>query len=164
MLTIYLSVAALEDQGNPSGPVMMDGFTALAGAIASSSGIALRTQVFPGETHLSYYPRLVTDSFPFMLPPEIPLGAPLQPTSAEVTKRSVGVDLPDGRKLTIARKSSDPMMTVQISGGPSMVLIPNGKDRFYIPAPDVNVVFDNAGANFIGVDGGALHVLRETNP
>src|SRR5262249_24533081 len=71
---IFVAVSELEDLDPPPGPpTMLDGFKRLAGALENQPGVALKTRVYAGENHASYYPRLVLDAFPFVLPPARPL-------------------------------------------------------------------------------------------
>jgi predicted alpha/beta superfamily hydrolase len=159
---IYLTVGEKEDNGAPDGSTKMaDGFKSLAAALKDRPNIALKAQVYAGESHLSYYPRLITDGFPFVLPPAMPMGAPLTKLSPETTKLYGGVyAMPDGRKITITPQPAGPMIA-QVTGIPPVPLLPNGKDRFYAPTSDLNVTFDATGATLVGVDGGTLRIERE---
>ncbi len=149
---VYLTVGELEDAGGP--PRMVKGYNALAAALKGQPGITLKTQLYAGETHLSYYPRLVTDGFPVVLPPLRPLNFHDLPMPTEMTKRYVGVyALPDGRTLTIRvpdmPPGAPPMLQAQVTGIVPVPLLQNGKDRFYNPTSDIDATFDGAGLTMV---------------
>ena len=162
---IYLTVGELEDGTAGGGePRMLNGFKALAAALKGHPGISLKTQVYAGETHLSYYPRLVTDGFPFVLPPTRPLDFHDQPLPDEVVKRYVGVyALPDGRTLTIrvpkAPQGAPPMLEAQVTGIAPVPLLQNGKDRFYNPTSDIDATFDGASLTMVA-DGAKVRIEK----
>jgi predicted alpha/beta superfamily hydrolase len=150
---VYLTVGELEDPaGGP--PRMLSGFKALAAAMKGHPGIALKSQVYAGETHLSYYPRLVTDGFPVVLPPLRPLNFRDLPLPDAVMQRYVGVyALPDGRTLTIRipdrPPGAPPMLQAQVTGIVPVPLLQNGKDRFYNPTSDIDATFDGVGLTMV---------------
>lgn len=64
---VRVSVAA----GGAEDPAVLQDEKALAAALTGpGSGAIVRSQIYEGATHLSYYPRLITDAFPWVLPPE----------------------------------------------------------------------------------------------
>jgi predicted alpha/beta superfamily hydrolase len=162
---IYLTVGALEDQSAPDGGTKMaDGFNGLAKALKDQPGVILRTQVYAGETHLSYYPKLVTDGFAFVLPPIRPLDAREAALPPETVARYLGVyDLPDGRKLTITHPQNS-LLTAQVTGIPPVPLLQNGKDRYYAPTSDIDARFDGASLTMTAGGGASLKVPREKTP
>jgi predicted alpha/beta superfamily hydrolase len=155
---VYLAVSALEDNdGPPKPPNMMDGFKQLSGALRNRSGVALKAQVYAGQNHASYYPRLALDAFPFVLPPSRPLDFRDQPLSDEALKRYAGVyGLPDGRTLTVKplKGESGPTtrLRAQMSGHLPFPLMESGKDRFYAKSADLDVTFDGAGLTMVSGD------------
>jgi predicted alpha/beta superfamily hydrolase len=162
---IFLSVGEKEGSGVPGGSSQMtDGFKALTQGLKGQPGIALKTQLYTGETHLSYYPRLITDGFPWVLPPAMPLGAKQAKLRPTAMARYLGVyRMPDGRKITV---TSDPMggLLGQVAGVAQVSLQQNGPDRFYVAASDLNVTFDSAGLTLTGADGGTLRAERDKTP
>jgi hypothetical protein len=40
--------------------------------LKSHSGLSVRSEVFPGATHLSYYPELIAEGLTYVLPPPKP--------------------------------------------------------------------------------------------
>ena len=67
---VYLSVGEMESAGKPGGgTTMIDGYTGLLKALRGHPGVILEPRIYAGETHASYYPRLVTDGFRAVLPP-----------------------------------------------------------------------------------------------
>ena len=159
---VYLTVGEKEGAGKPGGGTQMtDGYNGLARALNGHPGVTLKTQLYKGETHLSYYPRLVTDGFPYVLPPTMPLGAFQAKLPDATTAKYVGAyRLPDGRKFTIS-VDKDGFLNGHVDGYPPIGLLQNGRDRFYAAAADTNVTFDAAGATLNGVDGGMLRAERE---
>jgi predicted alpha/beta superfamily hydrolase len=164
---IYLSVGEKEGWLAPSGSTQMtDGFKGLEKALKGHPGITLKAQLYAGETHLSYYPRLVTDGFPYVLPPPMALGAVQAKLTPEKVALYLGVySLPDGRKVTVTQQPNGGRGLVgQVTGILPVPLQQNGADRFYAPTSDLNVTFDKSGLALTGVDGGSLRALRDKAP
>lgn len=157
---IYLTVGEKEGSGKPGGSTQMtDGFNGLAKALRQP-GVILKTQLYKGETHLSYYPRLVTDGFPAMLPPAMPLGShQAKLPEATVAKYLGDYSLPDGRKFTITT-DKDGFLYGRVTGLLQVGLQQNGPDRFYASAADANITFDATGATLAGLDGGTMRATR----
>jgi predicted alpha/beta superfamily hydrolase len=167
---VYLTVGELEDIDQPGAPHwQMEGYKSLAEALKNRPGIALRTQVYAGETHLSYYPRLVTDGLPFVLPPRRPANFKEQIlTDANVAPYVGDYALPDGRTLTIRfpnlPRGMPAMLEAKVAGVCPAPLLQNGKDRFYAQTSDLNVTFDKSGLTLTGADGGTLRAERAKAP
>lgn len=163
---VYLAVGELEDIDQPGAPHwQMDGFRSLTDALKHRPGVALRTQVYAGETHLSYYPRLVTDGLPFVLPPRRPANFKEQIlTDANVAPYVGDYFLPDGRTLTILfpnlPRGMPAMLEAKVTGGAQAPLLQNGENRFYAPTADLDVTFDKRGLTLTGADGGTLRAER----
>lgn len=154
---VYLSVAEFDD--GPNTTEMRPAFDALTRALSKRPGLALKTQVYPRENHISYYPRLVLDSFPFVLPSAWLNTSPQMPMRAEVMARYAGAyRMPDGREIAI-RATDDGELLAQFGGGNVAPLLQNGRDRFYAPSADVDIAFDARGADLSG-GGAALRVVR----
>ena len=162
---VYLAVGEKENAATPGGGSrMIDGYNGLLNALKGHPGVILKTQLYKGETHLSYYPRLVTDGFPAVLPPAMALGAfqaKLPP--ATMAKYTGEYRLPDGRKFAITA-DKDGVMFGQVADSPRIGLQQNGPDRFYSVAADANVTFDGAGATLTGVGGGTMRAERTAAP
>jgi predicted alpha/beta superfamily hydrolase len=160
---VYLAVGSAEDSSLGPGPSrMQDGFLQLSAALKARPDIRLRAHVYPGETHLSYYPRLVTDGFAFVPPPARRLDAPQVKLPAKTLARYVGVyRLPDGRKVEVTNGIYG--LTAQVTGIAPVPLLQNGTDRFYAPTSDLDVRFDATGATLTG-GGGRLRLERATAP
>lgn len=167
---VYLAVGELEDLDQPGAPHwQMEGFKKLAEILKNRPGIALRTQVYAGETHPSYYPRLVTDGLPFVLPPRRPANFKEQIlTDASVAPYVGDYALPGGRTLTIRfpnlPRGMHAMLEAKVAGGTPAQLLQNGRDRFYAPASDLDVIFDKGGLTLAGADGGTLRAERAKAP
>ncbi len=163
---VYLAMGDLEDIDQPGAPHwQMEGYKSLAEALKNRPGVALRTQVYAGETHLSYYPRLVTDGLPFVLPPRRPANFKEQIlTDANVAPYVGDYFLPDGRTLTILfpnlPRGMPAMLEAKMTGGAQASLLQNGKDRFYAPTADLDATFDKRGLTLTGADGGTLRAER----
>ncbi len=161
---VYLTVGSDETTGQIGDDHrMVNGFNSLNGALKGHPGVALKAHLYPGETHLSYYPRLVTDGFPYVLPPARNLTAGQVKLSAATLARYVGLyKMPDGREIKI---TSDPtgQLAGQVTGIAQVPLLQNGPDRFYAPTSDLDVVFDKTGMTLTG-GGGRLRVEREAGP
>jgi predicted alpha/beta superfamily hydrolase len=155
---IYLAVSELEVlDPPPKPPSMLDGFKELSGALKNQPGIALKAQVYAGQNHASYYPRLALDAFPFVLPPARPLNFRDQPLTDALLKHYVGVyGLPDGRTVTVTplkgETGAPTRLRAQMAGKPPLALVESGKDRFYAKAADLDVTFDRAGVTLASGD------------
>ena len=158
---IYLTVSELEYGGTGGGAMTMGGgYEALGKALSGKPGVVLQTRLYQGESHLSYYPRLVNDGFPAVLPPAVPMSAQQAKVPADIAARYAGVyDMPDGRKLTVKGLPTG-QMSAQVTGIPPVPLLPNGKDRFYNPTSDIDAVFDDKGLTMSG-GGAKLRIPRE---
>ena len=161
---VYLTVGEREDAGVGDGSTKMaDGFKSLASVLKGQPGIVLKTQVYAGETHLSYYPRLVADGFPFVLPPAVRLGSEQVKLAPKTIERYVGVyRMPDGRKITVTSLPTG-QLSGQVTGIAPVPLLQNGADRFYAPTSDLDVMFDGAGVTLTG-GGGSLRADRDKTP
>ena len=159
---IYLAVGEKEGAGKPGGgTTMTDGYSGLLKALKGHPGVSLKAQIYKGETHLSYYPHLVTDGFPYVLPPAMPLGAYQAKLPAATMAKYVGdYRLQDGRPFSITT-DKDGGLYGHVTGFPPIGLLQNGPDRFYTPAVDANITFDATGATLTGVDGGTMRVERQ---
>ncbi len=51
---------------------MMEGAAQIAMALKSHRGLSVRSEIFRGATHLSYYPELIAEGLPYVLPPKTP--------------------------------------------------------------------------------------------
>ncbi|MBS0360388.1 MAG: alpha/beta hydrolase [Proteobacteria bacterium] len=60
-IRVFLAVGGAET------PRMRESGQEIAGLLRTNTTIALRTETYPGATHLSYYPALITQAFPWML-------------------------------------------------------------------------------------------------
>jgi len=155
---IYLGVSALEDLDGPGQPPsMMDGFKQLAAALKDRPGLAFKAQVYAGQNHASYYPRLALDAFPFVLPPTRPLDFRDQPLSDDAVKRYEGVyAAPDGRTVTVRALKGETGATtrlrVQMAGHLPLPLMESGKDRFYAKPADLNATFDGGSLTMTAGD------------
>ena len=163
---VYLTVGELEDGTAPGAERRMhNGYKALDDALKNHPGVTLKTQMYAGESHLSYYPRLVTDGFPYVLPPLRPQGFRDQPLTEAAAARYLGdYPLPDGRKLTVRMPKpppgAPPMLEAQVTGIPPVPLLQNGKDRFYNPTSDIDATFDGAGMTMVAGGGARMRVEK----
>ncbi|WP_372784908.1 alpha/beta hydrolase [Phenylobacterium sp.] len=162
---IYLTVGEKEGAGKPGGSAQMtDGYNGLLKALKGQPGVILKARIYKGETHLSYYPRLVADGFPAVLPPAMALGAYQAKLPAAIMAKYVGdYRLPDGRTFSIS-VDKDGFVNGHVSGFPPIGLQQNGPDRFYAAAADANITFDATGATLAGLDGGTMRAERAKTP
>ncbi|WP_293369334.1 alpha/beta hydrolase-fold protein [Phenylobacterium sp.] len=159
---VYLTVGEKEGAGKPGGgSTMTDGYNGLLKALKGQPGVILKAQIYKSETHLSYYPRLVTDGFPHVLPPGAPLGAyQARLPDATMAKYVGDYRLPDGRPFSITTDKEGGLYG-HVAGFPPIGLLQNGPDRFFTPTVDANITFDATGATLAGVDGGTMRAERE---
>jgi predicted alpha/beta superfamily hydrolase len=162
---IYLAVGEKEGAGKPGGgTTMTDGYNGLLRALKGQPGVILKAQIYKGETHASYYSRLVSDGFPHVLPPGAPLGGyQARLPDATLAKYVGDYRLPDGQRFSTT-VDKDGALYGHVPGVPPIGLLQNGPDRFYTSSVDANITFDATGATLTGVDGGTLRVERAKAP
>ena len=120
--------------------VYLTGFARLDAALRRAPGVECRSHIYSGEGHVSVYARVITDAFPFVLPPRRPLTAP-QPRLAAATARYEGVyALADGRKATISFENG--LMRADIADLPKAPLMWVREGQYYCPMFDLDVAFD----------------------
>lgn len=147
---VFLGVGGAEDGATAEKRAMSQSFSALTKAFKVSPGVAVQAKSYPGENHISYYPNLVLDGFRFVLPPTLPVDLPYAPLPQETLARYVGAyALPDGRMLTV-KPGFENLLSVQVDDQPSTYWLPNGADRFYAYAADLDVAFDPGGLTLTG--------------
>ena len=133
-------------------------------ALRNRPGVILKARSYPGENHLSYYPNLLIDGFRFVLPPTVPVDLPFVALPAGTIARYAGVyDLPDGRTITLSA-ARDSMLSAQVTGAPSVLLLPNGPDRYYAYTSDLDVRFDKTSLTLSGGGRAKLRVERGKTP
>jgi predicted alpha/beta superfamily hydrolase len=161
---VFLAVGGAEDAvTSEKARKMRQGFAGMTAALRSGPGVILKTQRYPRANHLSYYPQMILDGFTFVLPPTVPADLPFVALPASTLARYTGVyGLPGGRKLTI-KPARDSMVTAEMTGVPLVYLIPNGPDRYYAFASDLDVKFDATGLTLTG-RGAKLRAEREKTP
>lgn len=147
---VFLGVGGAEDGTTGEKRAMSRSFSALTKAFKASPGVTVQARSYPGENHISYYPSLVLDGFRFVLPPTVPVDLPYAPLPPETLARYVGAyALPDGRSLTI-KPGFENVLSAQVDDQPSTYWLPNGADRFYAYAADLDVAFDPDGLTLTG--------------
>jgi len=147
---VFLAVGGAEDATTAEKRSMRQGFSALTAAFRTNPGVTLQARSYPGENHMSYYPNLVLDGFRFVSPPTVPVDLPYAPLSASDLARQVGAYvLPDGRTLTI-KPGFESYLSAQVDDQPATYLMPNGVNRFYAYAADLDVTFDPRGLTLTG--------------
>ncbi|MDB5438053.1 MAG: putative esterase [Caulobacteraceae bacterium] len=145
---IYLAVAEFDD--GPHGDVMQRAYRAMASALNRHPGVVLKKQIYPGETHSSYYARLVLDSFPFVLPSVWAKTSSQTSLSTTTLARYAGAyRLPDGREIAFQPTPAG-QMTAQTTGGLVVPLLQNGGDHFYSPSWDLDLRFDDRSVQVTG--------------
>lgn len=146
-------------------PYMIDGGERVSAALAGApERLALKTRAFENETHLSYYPLVMSTALPFLLPRAAPIRHPSPiALTREQTQRYFGVYvLSDGRKVTIGEDEDG--MLLEVDGAPSTNILAEALDRFYIHGVDAKITFE-AGAGpprsmIFYVNGGQARAVR----
>lgn len=124
-------------------PYMIDGGQKISAALSSApQRLSLKTKAFEGETHISYYPLVMSAALPFLLPRAQPIRhpSPISLTRAQ-TERYFGIYvLSDGRKVTIGEDEDG--MLLEVDGAPPENIHAEAMDRFYIHGVDARITFD----------------------
>jgi len=126
---------------------MTDGAEELAKALSGpASTFVVKTQVFEGQTHMSYYPQLAAAAFAYALPPR-----PAPPERHEIAlepavlERYVGVyHLADGRTATVTRREGK--LFGQLTRLPEIQLWPETSNAFFVKGFDAQMIFQGDGA------------------
>jgi predicted alpha/beta superfamily hydrolase len=162
---VYLTVGEDEDVAALTGDGRMTkGYNGLASALKGHPGVVLKTQMYLGQNHLSYYPQLITDGFPFVLPPARAVGAAQATLPAAKAARYVGVyKMPDGRQLRIFNMPNG-AFAAQVTGIPIVPLFLLGPDHFYNPTSDIDAVFDGQHLTMTAGGGAKLTIPRDPAP
>jgi predicted alpha/beta superfamily hydrolase len=144
-----------------------------AGRVASvlsapGSAFVVKSRVFEGESHISYFPQLVPAAFAWVLPPG-PAGPPAQRKAIEVSvhdlDRLTGVyGLPDGREVTVTRKAGG--LFAGMTGYPGGQVLAETPLRFFVPGFDVLMTFEmdaagRAGAVVVRINGAVFRAVRK---
>lgn len=147
---VFLGVGGAEDATTLEKREMGGGFATLAKAFRTRPGVTLLARSYPGENHFSYYPSMVLDGFRFVLPPTVPVDLPYRALPKDALAGYVGdYVLPDGRRLTIT-PAFENYLSAKFDGEASTYFMPNGPDRFYAYAADLDVRFDPQGLTLTG--------------
>jgi hypothetical protein len=127
---------------------MLEGAAEIASALtAPNSTFKVEKQIFSGENHISYWPRLVPASFSWILPP--PAAAHTQHTAINVAASAlehlVGVyAIADGRTVTVRR--TDSHLYAGLSGSPEGEILPESPRRFFAPVAGYDILLTFEGA------------------
>ncbi|NQE62221.1 alpha/beta hydrolase [Caulobacter sp. RHG1] len=124
-------------------PYMIDGGEKISAALSSApERLVLKTKAFEGETHISYYPLVMSAALPFLLPRAQPIKHPSPITlTRKQTERYFGIYiLSDGRKVTIGEDEDG--MLLEVDGAPPANIQAEAVDRFYIHGVDARITFD----------------------
>ncbi|MDB5416707.1 MAG: putative esterase [Phenylobacterium sp.] len=126
--------------GAREAPRILDGGALVADALARGGGVTLRRQVYAGETHTSYYPLLIAEAFPWLLPkPPEHHAIAFDPALAS---RYVGTyRLADGRTATVYVKDGRYLMG-RLTDMPAVDLFPETRNDFFVKGFDAQVLFD----------------------
>lgn len=126
---------------------MVQGGRDLAHALASR-GDHVRTEVFPGAYHVTYYPAVMGSALPFLLPRQAPLEFPVAfdlPPSALVAFE--GRYLVGGAPIDLTASGGGLVATVP--GGARLALSPSSPTRFFSPELDVRADFGDGGQTLV---------------
>lgn len=127
---------------------MVQGGRQVAEALAGRADHA-RTQVFPGAYHITYYPAVMGEALPFLLPRQAPLEFP------------VAIDLPRSALSTFAGRylvggafpidlaASGSGLVATVPGGGRLALSPSSPTRFFSPELDVRADFGDGGRTLV---------------
>jgi pimeloyl-ACP methyl ester carboxylesterase len=145
---VYIAAGEKEDGDPNQKPSMLEGADEIANALtAPNSTFKVEKQIFSGENHISYWPRLVPASFTWLLPP--PAATPTQRVAINVAasalERLVGVyAIADGRTVTIRR--TDSHLYAGLTGSPEGEILPESSRRFFAPVAGYDILLTFEGA------------------
>jgi len=145
---VYIAVGEKEGIDANQKPTMLEGVDEMSNVlVAPGSTFRIEKQVFVGENHISYWPKLVPASFIWILPP--PVAAQTPHTAIKVAaadlEHLVGVyAIADGRTVTI--RSTDGHLFAGLSGSPEGEIVPESPQRFFAPVAGYDIVLTFEGA------------------
>jgi predicted alpha/beta superfamily hydrolase len=168
---VYIAAGEKEDIEGSQKPSMLEGAGQIASILAApNSTFRVEKQVFAGENHISYWPRLVPASFVWILPP--PIAGPFQRTAIKMAaadlERFVGVyAIADGRTVTIRR--NDAQLFAGLTGSPEGEILAETPQRFFAPVAgyDISLTFEGAApgpspALVFSINGTETRAVRKT--
>lgn len=136
---VYVAYGEREDD------YMVTGGQSVAAALsADPSRFDLKVQPFAGESHITYYPALMSAALPFLLPRQVPLEFPtaVSLTDDQLARYEGRYDIIGGPPITVTRKGKG--LEGQVADFPAVPLSPQGNDRFFVQGLDVRVDFFGA--------------------
>lgn len=157
---VFVSAGEKESYG------IVEGAKAISAALgAPGSSFKVAKQIYSGEGHISYYPKLVPDAFIFMLPPGVKYEASVVVPRAAMERVAGVYKLPDGRAVTVIFR--DGKLFVRMTGisGESEIL-PDSETQYFIPGFDtvINFVVPPSGvasAVNLKINGVQIQATRE---
>lgn len=127
---------------------MVEGGRALSQAIGNRGG-QVRTEVFPGAYHITYYPAVMGEALPFLLPRQSPLTFPaaveLSPSQLSTHSGRYLV----GGAVPVDFEPQDGGLTATVPGGGRLPLKASSPTRFFAPGLDVQAEFAGDGQSVI---------------
>lgn len=139
---------------------MVEGGRALFEALGSR-GDRVRTKIFAGAYHITYYPAVMGEALPFLLPRQSPLTFPvavdLSPSQLSAHARRFLV----GGALPVEFEARDGGLTVTVPGGGQLPLKASSPARFFAPGLDVQAEFAGDGQSVtLFVNGDRMDATR----
>lgn len=123
---------------------MVDGGQKVSAALSGDpTNLALFTQAFDHEQHISYYPVLMSAAFPFLLPRAAPFRRPSPITlTPEQNHRYFGTyALADGQLVTIGEDEDG--LLLKVAGLQPTNIYAEALDDFYVHGVDARLVFES---------------------
>jgi predicted alpha/beta superfamily hydrolase len=121
---------------------LLEGTRKIAAALsARRSAFVVEEHIFPGATHISYYPQLTPAAFAWMLPPSAVVARKAITLPASALERLAGVyALADGRTVTTTTR--DGKLFAYLTGMPGGEVLAESPTTFFVNGYDVLLTFE----------------------
>lgn len=123
---------------------MVEGGRALSEALGNRDG-QVQTEVFSGAYHITYYPAVLGEALPFLLPRQSPLTFPVAVDLSESQLSAHSGRYLVGGAVPIDFDAQDGGLTAIVPGGGRLPLKAISPTRFFAPGLDVQAEFASDG-------------------
>lgn len=139
---------------------MVEGGRVLSEALGDRDG-QVRTEIFPAAYHITYYPAVMGEALPFLLPRQAPLSFPIATdVSSSQLSAHAGRYLV-GNAVPVDFEAKDGGLLAVVPGGGQLPLKSSSPAHFFAPGLDIQVEFAADGQSVtLFVNGDRLDAAR----
>ena len=138
---------------------MVEGGQQLSEALAGRDRLGVK--VFPGAYHITYYPAIMGEALPFLLPRQAPLEFPMAVNLPASRIAVLAGTYLVGGAIPVRLKATDDGLIATAPGGGQMPLKASSPTAFFSPDLDVRAVFTDDGRSMtLFVNGDRIDAVR----